>query len=97
MNLKDIKKALDASTIVAVIDSTGTITYVNENFEEISQYSKEEIVGRNHHLLDSRYHSKEYFQNIWSTIQSGEIWRGEICNKGWFFLLGRYNHRSIFR
>lgn len=81
MNLKDIKKALDASTIVAVIDSTGTITYVNENFEEISQYSKEEIVGRNHHLLDSRYHSKEYFQNIWSTIQSGEIWRGEICNK----------------
>ncbi|WP_412758558.1 PAS domain-containing protein [Neobacillus thermocopriae] len=77
----DINKAIDVSTIVVVMDSTGTITYVNQKFEEISQYSKEEIVGKNHQLLDSGYHSKEYFQNIWSTIQAGEIWRGEICNK----------------
>lgn len=79
--LADINFALDASTIVAITDHNGTITLVNDKFCELSLYSRDELIGQNHRIVNSGYHTKEFFQEMWRTISSGEIWNGEIQNK----------------
>jgi len=80
-DLNDIKAALDESSIVTISDKNGIITYVNDKFVEVSKYEKEDIIGKSHHVLNSGYHSKEFFEKLWMTISSGKIWRGEIRNK----------------
>lgn len=75
------KFALDQHSIVSISDANGKIIYANSKLSEISQYSNKELIGQNHRLLNSGYHSPDFFEGMWATISNGMKWHGEIKNR----------------
>lgn len=80
-NFDNIVNALDQSTVIAVTDQKGIITYVNKKFCELSKYSAEELIGQTHKIVNSGFHPKEFFKEIWRTIGTGNVWEGDIKNR----------------
>lgn len=79
--ITDYKYALDQSSIVSITDSRGNIKYVNDNFCQISKYSAAELIGHNHSIIGSNYHSAAFIERMWLTISAGKVWNGEFRNQ----------------
>jgi PAS domain S-box-containing protein len=79
--LAELTNALDETALISETDSRGRITRVNQNFENISQYSSKELIGKDHRILNSGEHPKDFFKNVWDTIKQGDVWIGEIKNQ----------------
>lgn len=107
--MADFQFALDSSSIVAITDQRGTIKYVNDQFCRISKFSKEELIGQDHRIINSGFHSREFFNNLWKTISAGKYGKArlKISPKivliiGWIrqsfhFLMSSINLTNIWR
>lgn len=78
---KTLLAAMDKHNIVSISDNRGIITHANEMFCEISGYHRDELIGKDHNILNSGYHPRTFFQDMWATISSGKVWHGEVRNK----------------
>ena len=79
--LTAFKQAIDTNIICTITDAKGVITYANDRFCRISKFTQEELIGKTHNIVNSGYHPKDYFVNIWKTITAGNAWTGELKNK----------------
>lgn len=79
--LRDIERALNESSIVAITDQRGDIQFVNDRFCKVSKYNRKELIGSNQSIVNSGYHSKEFMKDLWRTIGTGNVWKGEIKNR----------------
>lgn len=79
--LNNFLHAIDEHALISVTDQKGVITYVNEKFCHVTEYEEEELLGQTHHILNSGYHDRQFWENLWKTISAGDVWKGEIQNK----------------
>jgi len=77
----NLRRALDESSIVSIMNKDKIITHVNDNFCRVSKYSREELLGKSHKILRSEEHPIEYYENLWEIVSNGKVWHGEVCNK----------------
>lgn len=77
----DVNFALNESSIVVITNRRGEIIFANDKVTEISQYEKHELLGQDHRILNSGYHPKSFFKDMWRTIGTGNTWRGEVRNR----------------
>jgi len=75
------KFALDQHAIVSITDVNGMITYANDKFCQISGFTRQEMLGKTHRLVNSGVHHRSFFAAMWTTILEGKVWHGEMCNK----------------
>jgi PAS domain S-box-containing protein len=84
LELEDYKgffETLGKHVIASATDSDGNIIYVNDKFVEVSKYTRDELMGQNHRLLKSGFHDPSFYSDLWKTISSGRVWRGELKNR----------------
>lgn len=79
--LRQLREAMDDSSIISMTDLRGTITFANDNFCKISGYPREELIGKNHRIIKSGFHPKEYYTEMWRTVAHGKVWKGDFCNR----------------
>lgn len=79
--LEAYRLAVDKSLISSITNEKGEIVYVNHEFCRVSQYTSEELIGKTHSIINSNFHPKEFFVDMWKTITAGNVWHGEVCNK----------------
>jgi PAS domain S-box-containing protein len=80
-DLSDQKFALDQHAEVSISDEEGRIIYVNDRFCALTQYSRDELIGQNHRIINSGFHPQEFFQQMYETIGRGQVWHGELRNR----------------
>lgn len=79
--LETFKRALNYAAEVTITNTKGEIIDVNDKFLERTGYTREELIGKTHNIVNSNYHPREFFKNLWDTITEGKIWRGEVRNQ----------------
>lgn len=80
-SLKSVKSALDETAIIGITDARGVIVDVNQKFCDISKYSRDELIGKTHSVVNSGFHDKQFWSDFWKVIASGRVWKGEIKNR----------------
>ena len=82
IKLRKFRRVVEQTSAIVVITNTiGDIEYVNPAFQQLTGYGIEEVIGRNPRILKSGYVEPNTYQNMWKTISSGDVWRGELCNR----------------
>ena len=81
LQFEEIYSIINNHSMVEVTDIEGNIIFANKKFCDISQYSEQELIGQNHRIIKSGFHTKEFYKDLWSTITSGKTWHGELKNK----------------
>lgn len=75
------ESAIDDNIMLSVTDEAGIILYVNKKFCAVTQYREDELLDKNHNLLNAGHHPKSFFADMWNTVTAGNTWKGEIKNK----------------